>query len=102
MKQLNSINTFLSSGAATTDKYLGNEILVGCGDWIVVYDGKYNYYLFSASNGSVMKRKQHKQMPCNKASGQKMTEYYTVYDTAVKNLCHVAANNGFFDFTRRL
>lgn len=80
-------------------KYLGKEIFAFSGDeksmWIVVWDGKYNYYLFSALNHSIMVCKQRGQMPHNNASGLKMTEYYTVYDTALKNLCKVVANGGF-------
>ena len=72
-------------------KYLGHEICAVSGDWIIVWDGKYNYYLFSALNHSIMVCKQRGQMPHNNASGLKMTEYYTVYDTALKNLCKVVA-----------
>ena len=83
------------------DKYLGHEICAVSGDWIIVWDGKYNYYLFPPFDSRIIACKQHGQMPYNSARGTKMCEFYTVYDTAVKNLCKVAANGGFFDFTRR-
>lgn len=83
------------------DKYLGNEILAVCDDWVIVWDGKYNYYLFSCSDARIIKRKQLGRMPYNNASGLKMCEYYTVFDNAAKNLCRVAANNDFIEVTRR-
>jgi len=75
--------------------YLGNEILAVSDDWIIVWDGKYNYYLFNVADARIMKSKQRGRMPSNKAGACKQTEYYTVFDNAVKNLCIVAAKNGF-------
>jgi len=78
-------------------KYLGREICAVSDDWIIVWDGKYNYCLFSIADARIMKAKQRGRMPSNMAGAAKQTEYYTVYDNAVKNLCKVAANNGFLD-----
>ena len=84
------------------NKYLGNEILAVCDDWVVVYDGKYNYYLFNIADARIMKRKQRGWMPSNMAGARKQTEYYTTFSKAANNLCKVAANGGFFNFTRSL
>jgi len=84
------------------DSYLGNEICAVSDDWLIVWDGKYNFCLFDSSNNRVSSCFKRGQMPYNEVSRGKRCEYYTVYDVAVKNLCKVAANNGFFDFTRKV
>jgi len=89
----------LSSG-----KYLEHEICAVSGDWLVVYDGKYNYYLFNAPQSTVYARYKANRMPRNKlglvdskgvSHGEgKQTEYYSNFDNAVNNLVKVVANNG--------
>lgn len=84
-------------------RYLGHEILAVSDDWLVVWDGKYNYYLFNSSPKGVLDRYKRKRMPRNNvSSGEKQTEFYTVFDNAVRNLCKVVANDGFFTFTKVL
>jgi len=85
-------------------KYLGHDIEAVCGDWLVVYDGKYNYMLFNCCDKQNITQFDHERMPYNRApyfdkngwltGGFKRTEFYTKFDTAVKNLCKVVANNG--------
>jgi len=82
------------------DKYLGHDILAVSDDWIIVWDGKYNYYLFTIADARIMRSKQRGRMPSNMAGARKQTEYYTQFDNAVKNLCKVAANNGFVDHAK--
>jgi len=85
--------------------YLGHEICACSGNknsmWLVVYDGKYNYYLFNACHNRALFRYKHKQMPCNDVDrGTKDAEYYSNFDNAVNNLMKVVANNGFLTRTR--
>jgi len=82
--------------------YLGYEIVAFSGDWLIVWDGKYNYYLFDSSSEYTISRFKHDWMPSNHLGDAlyKNVEFYTVFDTAVKNLCKVVANGGFFVFRR--
>lgn len=85
-------------------KYLDKEICAVCGDWLVVYDGKYNYYLFNCLHKYIVGRYNNNVMPTNSipsfdAKGRlcgsyKTVEYYTKFDNAVKNMCKIVANNG--------
>lgn len=85
-------------------KYLGHDIEAVAGDWLIVYDGKYNYYLFDSSNEDTIRGWKNSRLPRNIISyllpdnrlrgGAKHTEFYTEFDNAIKNLCKVVANNG--------
>jgi len=90
-------------------KYLDHEICAFSNDWLIVYDGRYNYYLFNCCNGSVIAQFKHKRMPYNRAfsdfreggqGGFKSTEYYATFDGAVKNMCKCVANDGFLTKSR--
>jgi len=88
--------------------YLDKEICAFSGNngalWLIVYDGKYNYYLFNCSSNHNQYRYAHKHMPENRAVGvnpsgipfgsYKHTEYYTKFDNAVRNMCKIVANDG--------
>jgi len=80
--------------------YLGHDIVAFSGDnknmWLIVYDGKYNYYLFNALSKGVLTSYKQKRMPCNTGYSVKHTEYYTVFNNAIVNLCKIVANNEFF------
>jgi len=73
--------------------YLGHKILAVCNNWLIVYDGKYNYYLFLLSK-SVLARHSDNQMPSN-TQGSKQTEYYSTFDNAFNNLFRCVIQEGF-------
>ena len=89
----------LSSG-----KYLDHDIEAVSDDWLVVYDGKYNHYLFNAVAKSNRHDYGRNRMPSNnigfkrtKTGGyesKKNTEFYSNFDNAVDNLVKVVANDG--------
>ena len=84
--------------------YLGREICAVCDDWLVVYDGKWNYMLFNCCDKQNITQFNHGGRPYNRApyfdkngwltGGFKRIEFYSTFDNAVKNLCKVVANNG--------
>lgn len=78
-------------------KYLKHDIWAfgGRGDWLVVYDGKYNYMLFNCVPNAVLTRYKQKRMPCNGAGSSKHVEYYSTFENALGNLCRVIVNDGF-------
>ena len=53
------------------DTYLEHEICAVSGDWLVVYDGKYNYMLFDISDKRIVKRYESNSMPYNGSGGSK-------------------------------
>ena len=76
---------------------MNNEILAFSGDWLIVYDGKYNYMLFKVE-GRVLSRYGADRMPYNDfVNRTKMVEYHSAFDNAIKNLVKVVANNGFLN-----
>jgi len=91
-------------------KYLGHEICAFSDNWLIVYDGKYNYYLFNSTNGIIKERYSKCRMPANwplriNKDGSvhgacKTTEFYSTFDCAVKNLCKCVANDGFLTKSR--
>ena len=87
-------------------KYLKHEICAFSGNdksmWLVVYDGKYNYYLFNCVLKPIISRHSLKYMPYNGTGREKQTEYYSNYDNAVNNLVKVVANDGFLTRSRRI
>ena len=76
------------------EEYLGNEICAVSGDWLVVYDGKYNYMLFNGSLKPIITEYKRKRMPHNNYGG-KQVEYYSTFDNAIDNLAKVVTNGGF-------
>ena len=76
--------------------YLKKEICAFCVPWVVVYDGKYNYLLFSTSRNEVLSRYNKGWLPSNNiCSGSKYVEYYSTFNNAVYNLCLCAARGAF-------
>lgn len=75
------------------NKYLGNEICAFSGNWLVVYDGKYNYMLFDISDKRITRQYERGRMPHN--GGTKQVEYYSTFDNAVNNLVKVARMGRF-------
>ena len=81
----------LSSG-----RYLKYDILAFSGNWLVVYDGKYNYMLFNTSCNEVLRYYKHGWLPSNNVhSGNKYVEFYSTFDNALNNLMRVVVSNGF-------
>ena len=76
------------------EKYLEHEICAVSGNWLVVYDGKYNYMLFDSSYKPIIERRKHRRMPYNNL-GSKQVEYYSTFDNAINNLAKVVTNGGF-------
>lgn len=81
-------------------KYLGHEICACSGDWLIVYDGKFNYYLFNTVAKPIRASYKRNRMPSNGVGGGKQTEYYSTFDNALRNLVKVVANDGFLTSTR--
>lgn len=92
------------------DNYLGYEILVCCEDWIIVYDGKYNYMLFKPfKNGHMIHQFNNGRLPFNdgiypnvpeknyNGRGTKEIEYYSNLDNAIYGLARVINNGGEFE-----
>jgi len=80
-------------------KYLGHEICAFSGDrnvmWVIVWDGKYNYYLFDTGAPENVRRHKMNSMPQNRINPvRKNTEYYTIFDNAIKGMCKIICNNG--------
>ena len=76
-------------------KYLKHEICAFSDDWLIVYDGKYNYMLFRLK-GRVLSQYKHDRLPYNDFVNQtKMTEFYATFECAIRNLCKCIANDGF-------
>lgn len=98
MKNVNNVANAMKDG-----KYLEHEICACSGNrgnmWVIVFDAPYNYMLFPVTDRAI-KRAVHKQLPCNKVSRSKMTEFYSTFDNALKNLVKVVANNGFLTRSR--
>ena len=74
--------------------YLNHEILAYSKNWLIVYDGMYNYMLFNISVKGVLTGFRRKQMPYN-THDTKHTEYYTTFDNALDNLVKVVVNKKF-------
>jgi len=77
-------------------KYLNHEICAFSNDWLIVYDGRYNYMLFDSAHSENIRRYCKGWMPTNNIDrGSKDIEFYSTFDNAVDNLIKVVANNGF-------
>jgi hypothetical protein len=77
-------------------RYLKHEICAFSGDWLIVYDGRYNYMLFSTAPNAVLARYKQGRLPSNNiCSGAKYTEFYSTFDNACDNLMRVVVNDGF-------
>ena len=74
-------------------KYLGHELCAFSGNWVIVYDGNYNYYLFDCERESIINRYEHGWMPSNGTN--KQAEYYSNFDSALNGLMNVVPHNGF-------
>ena len=58
--------------------YLDKEILAFCDDWVIVYDGKYNYMVFYTGSKRVISRMRAKRLPTNDVSRKtKDVEYFS-------------------------
>lgn len=62
-------------------KYLKDEILAFSGKWLIVFDGRWNYMLFSCMQKDVSKQCENGGMP---TKGR--VEYYSTFDNALDNL----------------
>ena len=72
--------------------YLHNEICAFSDDWLIVYDGKYNYMLFCTGHKRVIWRYKRGWLPTNDVNrGTKDIEYYSCFDNAVDNLVKVVS-----------
>lgn len=79
--------------------YLGKEICAFIDDWLIVFDGMFNYMVFNCSQASVMHRHAQKRMPHNKGlGGTKMVEYYCSFDNALDNLIRCSIQGSFYPF----
>lgn len=76
-------------------KYLGKEVLGQIGDWIVVFDGKYNYMLFNVAQKENIRRYKLNWMPTNNVNHTKNIEYYSTLENALRNLEKVAKKGKF-------
>ena len=79
-------------------KYNGKEICACFGDWIIVYDGKLNYMVFSTTPNEVLRRFMDNRLPSNDIGSQrKFVEYYSTFDNAIDfGLLPVLYNGGCF------
>ena len=102
---MKNVNNVANAVNLSEGKYLEHEICACSGNrnnmWLVVYDGKYNYYLFNTGCNRVLWRYNKGWMPSNDIDrGTKETEFYSTFDNAVNNLVKVVANNGFLTRSR--
>ena len=76
--------------------YLNKEICAFSDDWLIVFDGKWNYMLFNTASNEVLRAYKRKNMPSNNVNrGTKDIEYYSSFDNALKGLRRVLRNDGF-------
>lgn len=59
-----------------------HEILAFSGNWLIVFDGRWNYMLFSCTQKAILKRHENGGMP---AKGR-VEYYYSTLDNAIDNL----------------
>ena len=73
--------------------YLGKEICAFCDNWLIVFDGRYNYMLFNAGAEAVLKQYRRNRLPYNDIyDNVKMVAYYSNFDNALGGLCNVLLN----------
>ena len=75
-------------------KYLGFCILAVSGDWLVVFDGRFNYMVFDCCSPVNVRRFNSGRLPCNN-SCFRCVAFRTSFDSAVKRLCQCVVNDGF-------
>ena len=75
------------------NNYLGHEICAVAGDWLIIYDGKYNYMLFNSADKQISKQYERSRMPYNGCT--KQVEYYSTFDNAMNNLIKVVYRGRF-------
>ncbi len=67
--------------------YLGKEILVFSGDWLIVFDGRYNYMVFDCGRPEVIIRFKKGRLPSNDTfNHKKSVEYFTSFENALVGL----------------
>lgn len=79
--------------------YLGKEICAFYNDWLIVYDGKYNYMVFSTASNEVRRQYKRNRLPSNNVNrGTKDCEYFSSFDNALEmGLLKIVGNGGHFD-----
>ena len=85
-------NIYLKNGKVGS--YLNKEICAVLNDWLIVYDGKYNYMLFNTTKSRVLEVYERNGLPSNHIDC-KCVEYYSTFDNALDNLMRVVVQNGF-------
>ena len=78
-------------------KYLKYDILAFMDNWLIVFDGKYNYMVFNVLHPKeILVQYNRNRLPCNDFTNRnKMVEYYSNFDNAVDNMILNNLNNGF-------
>ena len=78
--------------------YLDKEIIACYDNWLVVYDGEFNYMVFSTSPNEVLRRYKSNRLPSNNISSQaKYVEYFSNFDNSLDfGLIPILCNGGNF------
>jgi len=85
------------------EKYLGHDVIFEHKDWLIVFDGSYNFMLFNSGSKRSQYRYTMGWMPENNVPGghrtQKGIEYYVSFESALKGLFYVFSGKkiGFKD-----
>jgi len=75
-------------------KYLKYDLLAFCFPWVLVYDGKYNYMVFSLDAAGILKDGKPFRLPFN-GDGRLNIVYRSNYESGIMRLCECAAMGGF-------
>jgi len=72
--------------------YLDMEICAFSGDWLIVYDGKYNYMVFNCAGAKAIRELQRGRFPSNDVNtGLKYIEYFISLENALRGLLVILA-----------
>lgn len=80
-KTLDNVKNSFANG-----KYLKHDIAACFGDWLIVFDGKYNWMLFNWSDKRIQAKYNNNRLPNNSCGNKRMVEYYSSFNNALSSL----------------